>query len=43
MEKIDLSYELSFICGDNVNCSKIVQHPIPTCENREGTLWQFSK
>ena len=32
---IDLSYELSLTCGDNVNCYKSVHHPIPTRDNRE--------
>ena len=31
----DLSYELSLICGCNVNYYKDVHYPIPTCENRE--------
>ena len=36
MEKhIDLFYELSLTCGDNINYYKSVDHPIPTCENRE--------
>ena len=36
MEKhIDLFYELSLTCGDNINYYKSVDNPIPTCENRE--------
>ena len=34
-KSIDLSYELSFICGGNVNYYKSVHHPIPTREDRE--------
>ena len=34
-KNIDLSYELSFTCGVNVNYYKSVHHPIPTRENRE--------
>ena len=34
-KSIDLSYELSFTCGVNVNYYKSVHHPIPTRENRE--------
>ena len=35
-KSIDLSYELSLICGGNVNYFKRF-HPIPTRENREHT------
>ena len=34
-KSIDLSYELSFTCGGNINYYKSVHHPIPTHENRE--------
>ena len=34
-KSIDLSYELSFTCGGNVNYYKSVHHPVSTCENRE--------
>ena len=34
-KSIDLSYELPFICGGNINYYKSVLHPIPSRENRE--------
>ena len=34
-KNLDLSYELSFTCGGNVNYYKSVHHPIPTLENRD--------
>ena len=34
-KNIDLSYELSFTCGGNVNYYKSVHHPITARENRE--------
>ena len=34
-KSIDLFHELSLTCGGNVNYSKSVHQPIPTCENRE--------
>ena len=34
-KNIDISFELSFTCGVNVNCYKSVHHPIPTRENKE--------
>ena len=34
-KSLDLSYELSLTCRDNVNYYKSVPHPIPTCENKE--------
>ena len=32
---IDLSYEQSLECWDNVNYYKSVHHPVPTRENKE--------
>ena len=34
-KSIDLFHELSLTCGGNVNYSKSVHQPTPTCENRE--------
>ena len=34
-KSLDLSYELSLTCRDNVNYYKSVPHPISTCENKE--------
>ena len=34
-KSINLFHELSLTCGGNVNYSKSVHQPIPTCENRE--------
>ena len=32
---MELTYELSLTCGDNVNYYKSVHHPIPTNESME--------
>ena len=34
-KSIDLSYELSLTCGDDINYYKSVHHPIPAHKNKE--------
>ena len=34
-KSVDLSFEHSLTCGDNINYYKCVHHPIPAHKNRE--------